>query len=107
MTVTLNDKTQLVVPPSVQRRAGLKAGDRLEFKVSGDVITITPKRPSTDDEYTPEQRRVIDAGIQKGLEDFKKGRFHGPFTSAKEASAYIERMAKERAVTGKSKRPRR
>src|SRR5207237_2417627 len=88
MTVTLKDKTQLVVPSSVQRRAGLKAGDRLEFKVSGGVITITPKLPSADDQYTPEQRRIIDARLDKADEDIKAGRVHGPFTSAKEASAY-------------------
>lgn len=66
------------------------------------------KFPSADDEYTPEQRRIIDAGIQQGLEDFKKGRVHGPFTSAKEASSYIERLAKDGAVAQKqTKRPRR
>jgi hypothetical protein len=31
----------LVVPASVQRRAGIKAGDRLTFKVSSQTITIT------------------------------------------------------------------
>ena len=40
----------LVVPPSVRRRAGIKAGDRLEFKVSGGIINIIPKLPSADDE---------------------------------------------------------
>ena len=67
-------------------------------------MTITPKAPSGDDEYTPEQRHIIDAGIAKGLEDFKKGRVHGPFASAKAASAYIERIAKERARLKPSKR---
>lgn len=57
-----------------------------------------------DNEYTPEQRRIIDAGIAEGLEDFKRGRFHGPFASAKEASAYIERMAKKRATAKTAKR---
>jgi bifunctional DNA-binding transcriptional regulator/antitoxin component of YhaV-PrlF toxin-antitoxin module len=104
MTVTLKDKTQLVVPPSVQRRAGFKAGDRLEFKVSGGIITITPKPLSADDEYTAEQRRVIDARLDKADEDIKAGRFHGPFATAKEASAYIERAAKQRAAVKKPKR---
>lgn len=39
MTVTVKQKQQLVVPPSVQRRARIKAGDPLEFKVSGGIIT--------------------------------------------------------------------
>jgi len=45
MTVTVKNRTGLIVPPSVQRRAGIKSGDRLEFKASGGVITIMPKLP--------------------------------------------------------------
>ena len=104
MTVTLKNTRPLVVPPAIQRRAGLASADHVEFRAAGGVITITAKPPSADDEYTPEQRRIIDAGIAKGLEDFRKGRFHGPFASAKEASAYIERVAKERAPAKASKR---
>ena len=73
MTVTVKRKTQLAVPPSVQRRAHIKAGDTLEFIVSGGVITIIPKLPSADDEYTPEQRRIVDVQVAKGLEDIRKG----------------------------------
>ena len=50
------------------------------------------------DEYTPEQRRVIDADIAASMEEIKQGRFHGPFNTAAEASRYIERVAKERAA---------
>src|SRR5712691_8832629 len=65
MTVTVkNNTTDLVVPKSVRRRAGIKPGDRLEFRVSGGIINIIPKLPSVD-EYTPEQRRVIDAELQE------------------------------------------
>ena len=35
--------------------------------------------PSTDDEYTPEQRRMIDARLAKSLEDVKKGALTGRF----------------------------
>ncbi len=40
MTVTLRDKTPWIVPPSIIRKAGLKPGDRVEFRVSDGVITI-------------------------------------------------------------------
>jgi len=55
MTVTVKNKTKipLVVPPSVRRKAGHKNGQDLEFRVSGGVITILPKLPAADDEYTP------------------------------------------------------
>ena len=38
MTFTVKDKTDLVVPPSVRRRAGIKIGDRLEFRVTRGVM---------------------------------------------------------------------
>lgn len=61
MTVTLKDKTGLVVPPSVQRRAGIRSGDRLEFKVSSRTITIVPVEAST---YEPTKAEL--AAIRKG-----------------------------------------
>ena len=76
MTITLKDKTPLVVPPTVRRQAGLKSGEEIEFKVSGGVITILPKLPPADDKYTPEQRRLIDAQLAEGLADIKSGRVH-------------------------------
>ena len=79
MTVTVKNKTALVVPPSVRRQAGIKTGDRVEFKVSGRVISIVPTSPSADDEYTPEQRRTIDARLAESEDDLKHGRTYGPF----------------------------
>ena len=96
MTVTVKNKTPLVVPPAVRRMAGLKIGDKLEFKVSGGVITILPKLPTADDDYTPAQRRMIDRGIAKGLEDIRKGRVHGPFETADEAVAHLREHTRSR-----------
>jgi hypothetical protein len=42
--------------------------------VAGGVITILPKLPSAGEEYTPEQRRVIDARWAKADADIKAGR---------------------------------
>jgi len=90
MTVAVknNNKAPLVVPPAVRRKARFKSGQELEFRASGGVITITPKTPAKDDEYTPEQRRVIDARLAKADQDIKAGRVHGPFT-AKQAAQFI------------------
>ncbi len=92
MTVAVknNNRTPLVVPPAVRRKAGFKSGEELEFKASGGVITIVPKLPSADDKYTPEQRRVIDARLAKADEDIKAGRVYGPFNTAGEMAASIE-----------------
>lgn len=67
MTVTLNENQQLVVPPSVQRRAGIKPGDRLEFKISARSITITPVEPT----YKPTKSEW--AAIRKGEAEIARG----------------------------------
>lgn len=87
MTVVVTSKSELVVPRSVRRKAGIKTGDRVEFKVSGHVINIVPKLPSAYDEYTPAQRRVIDARAEAGAGRGQKG----PFDSAAEMVASLKR----------------
>jgi len=61
MTITVKNQDHLVVPPSVQRKAGIKAGDRLEFRVSAGVITISAARART---YKPTKSEL--AAIRKG-----------------------------------------
>ena|SRR5260370_23964004 len=68
MTVTLKKKTQLVVPPSVQRQAGLKSGDRLEFKAAPRTISITALESPT---YKPTKREW--ATIRKGEAAIARG----------------------------------
>jgi bifunctional DNA-binding transcriptional regulator/antitoxin component of YhaV-PrlF toxin-antitoxin module len=70
MTVTVKNKDHLLVPPNVQRQAGIKAGDRLEFKVSGQVITITPTTPPT---YKPTKAEL--AAIRKGEAEIARGEY--------------------------------
>jgi len=59
MTVLVKPKSDLVVPKSVRRKAGLRAGDRVEFAVSGRVIHIIPKLPYADDTFTDEESALI------------------------------------------------
>jgi bifunctional DNA-binding transcriptional regulator/antitoxin component of YhaV-PrlF toxin-antitoxin module len=100
VTVTVRSKAGLVVPPSVRRQAGIKTGDRLEFKASRGVITILTKSNNVEGEYTPSQRRMIDREIASGLEDIKKGRVHGPFTAA-ETTRFIKSELKARGTKPK------
>jgi hypothetical protein len=90
MTLALRNKTPLVVPSAIQRRAGLNA-DQVEFRAAGGVITITAKPPSADNEYTPAQRRAIDAR----LEAARKSSTHGPFTAV-QATAFLKKEMKAR-----------
>ena len=107
MTVTLKAKSPLVVPPSVQRKARLKAGDQVEFRATPGKITIVSKPPAAaDDDYTPEQRRIVEAQLAEGLEDIKQGRTYGPFDTVEEMIASIEANIKKSAPTKKRKRAR-
>ncbi len=98
MTVIVKSKTDSVVPRSVRRRAGIKAGDQIEFKVSGRVINIVPKLPSADDEYTLDERRVMDARLAESEEDCKAGRSFGPFDMADAMIASMKAELKKRAA---------
>ena len=94
MSVTVKNKTPLVVPPSVRRKAGLKSGQQIEFKVAGGVISIFPKSLPGDDDYTPEQRRIVDALLAPALADVKAGRISGPFSTHQEFIASLHTEAK-------------
>jgi hypothetical protein len=61
-----------------------------------------PRLPSADDEYTPEQRRGIDAQ----LDEAKKGPFRGPFNTAEQMIAHVKSQVKKRASLSKAKRSR-
>ena len=87
MTVVVKRKDELVVPGSVRRRAGIKSGDRVQFKVSGGIINIIPDLPTADDEYTPAQRRAIDARLAEAC----KGPYYRPFATADEAIVFLNR----------------
>ena len=92
MTVIVRSKTPLVVPMSVRRKAGFRSGQELEFRAAGGVITIAPKLPPADDEYTTVERRRIDAR----LADARKGPYYGPFETAHEAIAFLRKESTKR-----------
>lgn len=102
MTATVKSKSGLTVPPTVQRKAGFKIGDEVEFRVSGGVIAILPKAAPVEVEYTPEQRRAIDAELDQAAE----GPFHGPFHSADEMIAHMKGELRKRAAAKRAKRSR-
>ena|SRR5689334_2299925 len=98
MTTVVKKQTPIVVPESLRRRAGIKVGDRLEFKVSGGIINIIPELPSADDEYMPAQRRAIDAQ----LKDAAKGPYYGPFETADAGIKFLRPEIRKRK-TAKTK----
>lgn len=79
--VKVKEKFQVTLPVSVRERAGIGLGDILEIKVRGRKITLTPKS-------------AIDRELAKSLDDFKAGRFIGPFKTARSAIRALRRAAK-------------
>ena len=62
---------QVAIPKKLHDELGLTAGDIVEVERKGNQIILTPKD-------------LVEKGIAEGLEDLKKGRVYGPFTSIKE-----------------------
>ncbi len=98
ITTVVKTKTPIVIPPSIQRQAGIKIGDHLEFKVSGRAITVLSKSVPAGDEFTAAGRRAIDARLARADEDIRQGRTYGPFSTADEMIASMQRELKKRAV---------
>ena len=61
----------------MREKIGVAVGDILEAKVERGKITFTPKS-------------LVDRGIEESLEDYRKGRFYGPFDSAAELIASLQ-----------------
>lgn len=79
--VTVKNKFQIVIPRHVREQVRIEIGDFLEAGVIDGKITFTPKS-------------LVDRHLAEGLEDVKKGRTHGPYSSADEAIAALENRAK-------------
>ncbi|HEY3825889.1 MAG TPA: AbrB/MazE/SpoVT family DNA-binding domain-containing protein [Bryobacteraceae bacterium] len=97
--MALKNKQPVVIPQSALRRAGFKSGQELEVRASGGVITIIPRPPGAQDEYTPQQRRVIDARLAEA----RKGPWHGPFETAEDAILFVNKnIGKRKAARRKT-----
>ena len=57
------------MPRSIRRKAGIKAGDQLEFKASSRTITITALEPA----YRPTKAEA--AAIRRGEAEIERGDF--------------------------------
>ena len=71
MSVTTPTK-EIVVPQHVRRKAGIKAGEPVDFIASARSITIKPKRVvDADDMLTPAEAKKV----RHGMKQIKEGRF--------------------------------
>lgn len=81
-------------------------GDVVEIKAVGKKIVITPqvvidrsKFPSADDEYTPQQRRMVNARLNQA----EKGPYYGPFRTGAEVAAFLKKKSRGRRPTKRRK----
>ena len=88
--VKVKTKYQVTLPAAVRRQAGVVVGDLLEATVVKGKITFTPKS-------------VVDRQIAESLEDYRKGRFYGPFDAAEEMTASLKSNLRKRAKTARSR----
>ncbi len=90
---------------------GVGEGSLVELSLKNGKTVITPKVvidragfPNADDEYTPAQRRIIDAQLGESEEDLRKGRGYGPFNTAEAMIADMKARLPKRATAKKVKR---
>ena len=77
--VKIKEKFQVTLPAEVRKKAGIAVGDVLEAKIDGNKITLIPKS-------------VVDRDIAISLREFREGKGHGPFKSAK---AFLRSLHRE------------
>jgi AbrB family looped-hinge helix DNA binding protein len=107
--VKIQRKGQMTLPTGVRAAIGLADGDMVDVKVAGGRIVITPtvvvdrsKFPTADDEYTPAQRAIIDARLDRAEERS----VNGPFKNADEMIAHLKAELEKRAAKS-AKKPKR
>ncbi len=66
--VKIGVSRQVVIPKRIHDELGLTPGDYLEVEREGDRLILTPKA-------------LVEKRLAEGLEDMRKGRVHGPFSS--------------------------
>ena len=85
--VKVKEKFQVTLPSAVRKKAGVDVGDLLEAAVQGKKITLTPK--------VAVDRAFVEQRLTEGLDDLKKGRVYGPFTSAKAVVRSLRQEARK------------
>lgn len=81
--VKIGVSRQIVIPKKLYDELRLSPGDYLDVELKGEKLILTPKE-------------LIEKRLAEGLEDFKKGRFYGPFSTAKEAIQHLHKSRRTR-----------
>lgn len=108
--VKIHRKGQMTLPSRFRAAIGVAEGDLVEASLQRGKIVLTPKLlidrsrfPTADDEYTPVQRRRVDARLAKAEADIATGRVSKAFTDHDEFIADLHKAAAK--PTGRKTRP--
>jgi hypothetical protein len=100
----------MTLPTRLRTQAGISEGDLVQAAFHRGKIVLTPtlaidrsKFSNADDEYTPEQRRIIDARLAESAEELKRGRTFGPFNTADEMIASMKAQLRKRSAFKRAK----
>jgi len=109
--VKIHRKGQVTLPRRFRSAIGVAEGDLVEASVRRGKIVLTPKLvtdrskiPTADDEYAPEQRRIMDARLAESEDNLKKGRTFGPFNTADEMIASMKHQLRQLRKKAAAKR---
>ncbi|HMD83527.1 MAG TPA: AbrB/MazE/SpoVT family DNA-binding domain-containing protein [Terriglobia bacterium] len=92
--VRVQRKGQVTIPTRLRVQVGLADGDLVEAKAERGKIVLTPKL-IVDREYSPEQRRIINARLAESLEQVKRGDTYGPFENHEAMITFLHGEAKK------------
>lgn len=101
--VKVQSRGQVTIPLGVRSRLGLESGGVVAIEAIGEKIVLTRHTGSdaADDEYTPAQRRAIDARLAVA----ERGPFFGPFKDGDEVAAFLKKQSAPRKKST-AKKPR-
>lgn len=109
--VRVHKRGQVTIPTRLRLRAGLEDGDLVDASLHHGKIILTPqvlndhnKFPTTDGDYTPEQRRILDARLAESAQDLRQGRTYGPFESADATIKFLRKEIRARKRNRDKKR---
>ena len=80
--VKVQKRGKITLPVGLRAKAGISEGDALEAKLERGKITLAPAS-------------VLGRQVAESLEDYKHGRFYGPFDTHEEFTASIKTNLKK------------
>ena len=94
-------KGQVTIPARLRDKVGLAAGDYVEARAERGRIVLAPHTAA--DEYTPEQRKAIDAQLAESLKEVAEGRAHGPFKTHAALVKFLHAKAQKKSSSSRQR----